>query len=237
MPKYRQLHTKIVDSFDFAEMPTDFIRVTWLLLIVVMDSEGRAIDNAAWLRSKIYPLRTDVELSDIDEAMEWYETSGMIVRYKVENKSYFYIPTWKTYQSGTDKEAKSVLPAPPDPQPKQSEPTPEQLQSNSGATPPQYNADSIQHNADANAAAVFSCYQSNIGVITQSLSNTIGAAIDKYPQGWIEKAIDIAVENNARKWAYISAILERWNTDGFDAGKRNGKQPAIDPRNIPAEEF
>jgi hypothetical protein len=38
----------------------------------------------------------------------------MIVVYEVEGRQYFYIPSWKTYQSGTQKEAASVLPVPPD---------------------------------------------------------------------------------------------------------------------------
>ena len=53
MPKYRQLHTKIIDSFDFNEMPDDFTRVTWMLLTLGLDSEGRGIDNMAWVKSKI----------------------------------------------------------------------------------------------------------------------------------------------------------------------------------------
>ena len=60
MPKYRALHLKIIDSFDFNEMPNDFFRVTWMLLTLIADSAGRGIDNAAWIRSKMYPLREDV---------------------------------------------------------------------------------------------------------------------------------------------------------------------------------
>jgi hypothetical protein len=145
MPKYRQLHIKILDSFDFAEMPDDFTRVVWLLLIPVVDSEGRGIDNPAWLRSKMFPLRPDVELNQISAAMDWLGNRGMVRRYKVGGKSYFCIPTWKEYQTGTDKEAKSILPA-PDLLPTYSEPT-----------PPQYNADSDSDsyaNADSESAPI-----------------------------------------------------------------------------------
>lgn len=113
MPTYRKLHTKIIDSYDFAEMPDDFTRVFWMLLIVVVDSEGRAIDNPAWLRSKMFPLRSDVEASQIEHSLSWLAERKMIIRYQVDGRGYFQVVTFKDYQTGTDREAKSVLPAPP----------------------------------------------------------------------------------------------------------------------------
>lgn len=112
MPKYRKLHTKIIDSFDFNEMPNDFTRVCWLLLIVGVDSEGRGIDNPAWIHSKILPMRSDIDYAAITLAFDWLAERGMIVRYQVANRHYFYIPSFKKYQSGTEKEAASVLPDP-----------------------------------------------------------------------------------------------------------------------------
>ena len=113
-PKYRQLHAKTLDSFDFNELPDDFARVCWLLLPLIMDSEGRGINNTAWVRSKMFPLRPDVSLEQIQTAFESFNERKMIVTYEVEGRSYFCIPKWKTYQSGTEKEAKSALPACPD---------------------------------------------------------------------------------------------------------------------------
>ena len=111
MPTFRKLHTKIIDSFDFAEMPDDFTRVFWLLLIVAADSEGRMIGNYAWLRSRMYPLRSDVKDEQIEATLAWLVDRGMIVRYTVEGRGYFYVVKFKSYQTGTEREAKSVLPA------------------------------------------------------------------------------------------------------------------------------
>ena len=112
MPKYRQLHTKIIDSFDFNEIPNDFTRVVWLLLTLILDSEGRGIDNPSWVKSKMFPMRPDVSEQEIKKSFDWLDKRKMIVRYKTSNHNYFYVPTFKTYQTGTNKEAKSVLPAP-----------------------------------------------------------------------------------------------------------------------------
>ena len=70
MPKYRQLHYKIIDSFDFNEMPNDFTRIVWVLLTLVLDSEGRGIDNMAWVKSKMFPMRNDVDIAQLIEVFE-----------------------------------------------------------------------------------------------------------------------------------------------------------------------
>ena len=131
MPKFRQLHTQIVNSFDFAEMPNDFTRVLWLMLIVIVDSSGRGIDSPAWVRSMAFPLRQDVEIEQVEAAMAWLESRSMISRYQVEGRRYFEINTFRSYQSGLENEAKSKLPANPDELPA----NPDLLQSNSRPTP------------------------------------------------------------------------------------------------------
>ena len=114
MPKYRKLYTKIVDSLDFTEMPDDFTRVTWLLLIVIVDSAGRGIYNASWIRSKMFPLREDVDSSKIIKCFEWFQKRGMIKIYQVDNRSYFEVNSFKDYQTGLENEAVSLLPASPE---------------------------------------------------------------------------------------------------------------------------
>lgn len=114
MPKYRQTHTKTLDSFDFNELPDDFARLCWLLLPLILDSEGRGIYNLPWLRSKLFPIRDDVKLDQLQSAFDCFIERRMIIVYEVDGRQYFNIPSWKTYQSGTQKEAASLLPAPPE---------------------------------------------------------------------------------------------------------------------------
>lgn len=126
MPKYRQLHVKILESFDFNELPDDFTRLFWIQLMLIVDSQGRGIDNPGWIRSKMFPLRPYVREDTIQGAMESLAGEEMIKRYTVDGRQYFRIVNFHQYQSGTKKEAPSNLPADPD-----------ELQSNSGATPEQ----------------------------------------------------------------------------------------------------
>lgn len=147
-PKYRQIPTKTPESFDFNEMPTDFARLFWLMLPICLDREGRGVDSVQWLRSKLFPIREDDISELIAETLDWLEARKMIVRYQVDGRRYFYSVNFKKYQSGTDKEAPSYLPAPPE-----IPPTPEPVRSQSGVTPDEVRVNTIQCNADASASA------------------------------------------------------------------------------------
>jgi DNA replication protein len=63
---------------------------------------------------------------------------------------------------------------------------------------------------------IFELYEGNIGVLTPMIADALREAEDTYPPSWIEDAFKIAVENNARNWRYVSAILKRWQVEGRD---------------------
>lgn len=128
MPKYRQIHIKILESDDFNDMPDDFTRLVWVLLPCVLDREGRGKNNIQWMKSKMFPQRKDIDDNKLADAFSWFINHDMIVLYVAENKPLFYIPTWKKYQTGTEREAPSILPGP------EPEITQELLATNSGVT-------------------------------------------------------------------------------------------------------
>jgi len=112
MPQWRKLHTKTIDSLDLNDMPDDFTRLLWVLLPLQLDRCGRGLDNPAWVRSKVFPLRQDVSVEMVAKAFNWYESRGMIERYEAKGRRYFWIPTWHKYQGKTNREADSDFPAP-----------------------------------------------------------------------------------------------------------------------------
>ena len=71
---------------------------------------------------------------------------------------------------------------------------------------------------------IYSLYEQNIGILTPIMSEKLTEAEGKYPAGWIKEAVEIAVEQNRRSWAYISRILERWDMEGRDESG-DGKPP------------
>ena len=66
---------------------------------------------------------------------------------------------------------------------------------------------------------IFRLYEENFGPLTPMIAEALGEAEDSYPTQWIEEAMRIAVEKNARNWRYVLAILERWQSEGRDERK------------------
>jgi hypothetical protein len=114
MATWRKLHTKIVESLDVNDMPDDFTRLVWAFLPLGLDKEGRCLDNPSFVKAKIMPLRDDVAPKRMKEALDWFAERGMIVRYEVAGRAYFYVPTFGEYQGDTSRECKSNYPAPQD---------------------------------------------------------------------------------------------------------------------------
>jgi hypothetical protein len=112
MPQWRKLHVKTIDSLDINAMPDDFTRMMWLLLPLGLDREGRGVDDSSWIKSKLFPLRRDVTYEQVNDAMCWYAQRGMIERYEVDGRRYFYASKFREYQGKTDREADSKIPAP-----------------------------------------------------------------------------------------------------------------------------
>ena len=61
---------------------------------------------------------------------------------------------------------------------------------------------------------IYELYERNIGPLTPMIADALREAEETYPSSWIEDAVRIAVENNARNWRYVLAILDRWQVEG-----------------------
>lgn len=92
---------------------------------------------------------------------------------------------------------------------------------------------------------VYTLYEANIGLLTPMVADQLRDAEQTYPLEWIEAAIREAAERNVRNWRYVSAILERWTTEGPNTGpgtdgdRRTGKrgEPRRDPETASAAEY
>jgi DNA replication protein len=61
---------------------------------------------------------------------------------------------------------------------------------------------------------VFRLYEQNIGPLTPLIAENLTDLEKTYPLDWIQDAIEIAVNNNARKLSYMMAVLKRWQEQG-----------------------
>jgi len=73
-------------------------------------------------------------------------------------------------------------------------------------------------------AQILELYEQNIGLLQPLLVEELLEAEDTYPQGWIEEAFRIALQNNVRRWTYIKSILERWAAQGKDDGRPSSRR-------------
>jgi DnaD/phage-associated family protein len=78
---------------------------------------------------------------------------------------------------------------------------------------------------------IFGLYENNIGTISPILAEKLKEAEDLYPRPWIGEAFQIAVTQNKRSWAYISAILRRWVDEGKDDGESGRHSQKDNPTN------
>lgn len=70
---------------------------------------------------------------------------------------------------------------------------------------------------------IFILYEQNIGPLTPLIADELRDAEKTYPDLWLQDAFHLAVQNNARSWRYVLAILERWQVEGReDRGKSRG---------------
>ncbi len=65
---------------------------------------------------------------------------------------------------------------------------------------------------------IFALYEQNIGLVTPMIADQLREAEKSYPENWLREAFREAVNNNRRKWSYVSAILERWAAEGRTDG-------------------
>ncbi len=61
---------------------------------------------------------------------------------------------------------------------------------------------------------IYRLYEDNIGPLTPLIADALKDAEKEFPVSWIEEAIRIAVESNARSWRFIQVVLDRWQREG-----------------------
>lgn len=94
--------------------------------------------------------------------------------------------------------------------------------------------------AEAFLAEIVKYHEQNFGIITPLLAEKFKDFAENYrgPVEWIHDAFEEACSKNVRKWAYVEAILERWQTEGRGekyARRAKGKRPGA-PREYSREE-
>lgn len=90
---------------------------------------------------------------------------------------------------------------------------------------------------DAQEKNIFQLYEENIGPLTPMIREMLQEAEKEYPAAWIEAALKVAIEANARNWRFVNAVLRNWKTNGFMAPRPGTtytrKHPVTSGRSTP----
>lgn len=93
----RILNSSICVS-DSIDALTFFQEAFFYRLLVSVDDYGNFDARAKVIRAAVFPLKEDVSLEDIEEALEAFEKQGMLQFYMVGEKKYIHLTGWSRFQ-------------------------------------------------------------------------------------------------------------------------------------------
>lgn len=258
MAKQRMIYSDVWED-DFFTSLTIFQRLLWIGLITsCADDQGRFQDNAALVRSKVFPI-DDIQISELEAGLTVFCEAGRIARYTAGDKHICQIVNWWKYQ--TPRWAgRSIYPPPPGWTDREryhaAGNTIEESNWSSkggytagyiggftaGNTTNDVNGDVKDDvNGDGEVppqpptpdvnpeyGQLVTAYHENIGQVSKMIGDTLADDLKEYGLQWCLDAIQECVANNVRRWSYARAILERWKTDGR-GNKPKKTAPAPEP--------
>lgn len=198
-----------------------FDQCVFFRLLVLADDYGRYDARPAVIRGQAFSLY-DVTNKDIENALSRLAAVGIIGLYEVGGRSYLQLEHWSKYQRVRN--SKEKFPAPPNCQSAEfrgNSPrvaascglNPIQSQSNPNPTPhtPQGAAAAV----DADLGRVADFYQQNIGTLAPSTYQQMQEWLTRLSADVLILAMQAAVDQGKRTWAYIRGILKRCADNGI----------------------
>lgn len=83
-----------------------FEEVVFYRLIVNCDDYGRFDGRVSLIKNRLFPLKENVTLKAIENAINKLATVGLVTLYKYEGRQYLQLPTWNEHQSIRAKRSK-----------------------------------------------------------------------------------------------------------------------------------
>lgn len=99
-------------SSDSIDQLSWFEEVLFYRLIVSCDDYGRYDGRAAIIKNRLFPLKENLTLKAVSEAIKKLASAELISLYEFEGRPYLYLPTWNEHQ--TIRAKRSKFPAPED---------------------------------------------------------------------------------------------------------------------------
>lgn len=87
-----------------------FEEVLFYRLIVSCDDYGRFDGRAAIIKNRLFPLKENLTIKAVNNAINKLASVGLVALYEFEGKPYLYLPTWNEHQSIRAKRSKYPAP-------------------------------------------------------------------------------------------------------------------------------
>ena len=228
---------RISDSIDRLSW---FEEVLFYRLIVSCDDYGRYDGRPAIIKNMLFPLKENLTLQTVTKAINNLASAELVVLYEFEGKPYLYLPGWNEHQAVRAK--KSKFPAPEDGvitheiickqmKADESKCLRNPIQSN---TNPNSKAEAVDERAHARVTSpppekggAVEAYMARINPTPSSAS--MYELIDfekKLGTPVCLRAIDEALDANARTWTYVKAILRNKEANGVTSLEEWDRQEA-----------
>ena len=234
MARRRMIDPHFWESGDVAKLSI-FGRLTLIGMISKADDDGRGVGGAVYLRSTIFPY-DDIQLSDIQKALEEIGSRISVCFYTVDGNEYYQFLNWKKWQR-VDKPKASILPPPPENPPEDRPENPDlpeggqpcgnhsendsknESENDSGLNQIKSKEDKTKEekeNLRARAreedpapelSAVGQYFEQHIRNVTGRDIETLNRLCLSFEEKDIQAAIDKAVEKGGRSAAYVESIL------------------------------
>ena len=203
---------------------TWFEEVVFYRLIVTADDYGCFDGRPIVIKNSLFPTKDSVTVKSIESALSHLASVGLIYRYESNGMPYLAFPSWERHQRVRNKHRK--YPQPEENEAKkdlsanrcqmsascQPESNPIRIQSESNPNPIQ----SVDFQEDDGLKRVCKAYEDAIGAIPRYVADEAMSFVSKgFETALVCRAIQLAAENNVRKWSYAAAILRDCESKGI----------------------
>lgn len=210
MARGRMINNAISRDKDISDLSSDSCRLFFTWWIAHADKEGRVYADPDLAKSTVVPRLKHITADDVAGYIKELDAAGFIQLYEVDGDVFAVFIEFEKNQVGLrkDREPESEIPAPP-------------IRQTSGKHPANIpvNLKEVKLKEKNTNAAVFSCYSSNIGLLTESNSGKLLLDIEEYSHEWVYDAIEESTRQEKRSLAYVEGILKRWKREGRGNGK------------------
>ena len=258
MAERRTVHKKISISEQFNDL-SEFAQLLFVLMIPHADDWGVLKGSPRVIRGTVIPLNDDRSDEDVEAALNEMVAQRLIWRYEPDGEGLMLqFRKWEEHQVGLQKRTRpkqKLYHYPPQAREllekdgvawdynefqANSEKFPEVQRSSPRTEQKGTEEKGTEQNQERPPFSQIFTHVTGVLIATHSQAEEIDAWMEDVSEDWFRQACKAAVDNNARKWAYVRAVLQRCKDEGRapgDATHKRGRGKKADTDGLPYDDW